>query len=65
MYSSGEEVADATLIDGSACASDTSAISGAIVGRAKIAFLHKGFDKSLVFLNLAITVVDNNREIIN
>lgn len=60
---SGQEVADAILIDGSSNASDKSAISVAIFGSQKIAFLKQHIDKPLVFLNLAIKVGDGKKEI--
>ena len=60
---SGEEVADAILIDGSSNSSDHSAISVAVFGHNKITFLKQNAEKPLVFLNLAIKVTDGKKEI--
>ena len=65
MCRSGEEVADAILIDGSGHASDKSAISVAIFGKEKIAFLKENSGKALVFLNRAIKAAGNKREIVH
>ena len=62
---SGEDVADAILIDGSSNASEHSGISVAIFGRQKIEFLKQNAKKPLVFLNLAIKVNNNGSKEIN
>ena len=62
---SGEEVADAILIDGSSNASEHSGISVAIFGRQKLEFLKQNAKKPLVFMNLAIKVNKGSKEIIH
>ena len=62
---SGEDVADAILIDGSSNASEHSGISVAIFGRQKLEFLKQNAKKPLVFLNLAIKVNNSSKEIIH
>ena len=62
---SGAEVADAILIDGSSSASDHAAISVAVFGGQKIEFLKQHMKKPLVFLNLAIKVNNNAKEIMH
>ena len=62
---SGEDVADAILIDGSSNASQHAGISVAIFGRQKIEFLKRNAKESLVFLNLVIKVNNGSKEIMH
>ena len=63
ICNSGEAVADAILIDGSGEVSDSDGIAVAVFGQKKITFVRENAGKALVFLNLAISVANGQKEV--